>query len=1030
MTDFNVTDFGARGDGHTDDTAALQRALDAAEASGGGNVVLGPGTYIVSGDGVAAHGAIHVASNVNIVGDAFGHTTVKLADHYDQKLTGLIRTVSGEVTSNISVSNVILDGNRANNIGEVDGFFCGVTPGTPQQCSDITLTGVTVKNCSRYGFDPHEQTTNLTFSDCTATGNGDGFTIDYCSNVVIKNCISYGNDRNGFSICTSSHDVLVQNSEAYGNGQNGLAVNKGHDDRIWIHDIDIANCNFHNNAEHGVEVKLSGHVNIIASTISDNGKAGVHIIGSNNVVTSGNTIQNNSLSNPGYYAGVSIEQYDDRAGLQGTFKLWTAYANTVFGNVMVENGLPTTGNGVSISPGQVTSSHAFANLIAGTQHDVYHNITAGAVTTISSSSQTNLVGTSGNDVITGGAGNDVITAGSGLNIIDGGAGSDTARFSDSIEALKIYKGFSGNWIVLGVSGASVNVVKNVEFFNFGGTIFSSVELATYIDKMGLYGIRNSGTASDETLFGSTGKDLLGGSDGNDVLIGGSGDDHYVVNGGDQIVEGASGGFDTVDSYDTSYHLDYHVENLILKIGALNGEGNDLSNRITGNSLSNTLIGGAGDDTLDGGRNIDDMRGGLGNDIYMVDSASDTVTEYVAQGLDSVYASASFVLDRNIENLVLLGSADIDATGNVLDNVLRGNSGNNVIDGGVGADTMGGGAGDDIYVVDNARDNVAESNDDGNDTVQSSISYALGANIESLQLTGADEINATGNSLNNTIFGNAGANIINGGSGTDYMSGGLGNDTYFIDVTTDRVVELSNSGLDTVVSARNHVLAANIENVTLQGTATNATGNNLDNVMIGNGLKNILRSNEGDDVLNGLGGADVMSGGDGNDTYYVDNQGDSVLEFLNAGKGGIDRVYANVSYNLAANVENLFLKGSGSISGTGNAVGNWIVGNDAVNNLSGGGGNDILDGGLGNDRLTGGTGADSFVFETGYGNDVITDFNSADTIRLHVAGVSNWASFLLHASETGNSTVVDFGSSSITLQGVHLSELQSSEFLFT
>lgn len=115
-------------------------------------------------------------------------------------------------------------------------------------------------------------------------------------------------------------------------------------------------------------------------------------------------------------------------------------------------------------------------------------------------------------------------------------------------------------------------------------------------------------------------------------------------------------------------------------------------------------------------------------------------------------------------------------------LLYGGDGNDVLDGGAGTDKMYGGAGNDLYRVDDYLDLVSEDlqglgiDDGGVDTVQSTISYTLGAFIEKLELTGSANVDGAGNSLANVIKGNSGANVLSGGAGNDDLRGGGGDDT--------------------------------------------------------------------------------------------------------------------------------------------------------------------------------------------------------------------------------------------------------------
>ncbi|MDX1410000.1 MAG: calcium-binding protein, partial [Saprospiraceae bacterium] len=266
---------------------------------------------------------------------------------------------------------------------------------------------------------------------------------------------------------------------------------------------------------------------------------------------------------------------------------------------------------------------------------------------------------------------------------------------------------------------------------------------------------------------------------------------------------------------------------------------------------------------------DELVGGKGNDIYIVDNAGDTIVEEAGGGTDKVESSIDFALGSEVEDLVLTGAADIDGTGNDLNNRLTGNSGANRLDGAAGIDSMAGGLGDDTYVVDNARDRVIEKTNEGIDTVESPISYTLATTLENLTLTGSEDINAKGNAFDNVITGNSGNNRIDGGPGADMMAGGDGDDVYVVDNAGDVVIEGASNGIDTVESSATYVLGANIENLTLTGKAAiNGTGNALANVLVGNNGANQLSGGANSDVLIGSRGNDFMFGGSGSDTFIL------------------------------------------------------------------------------------------------------------------------------------------------------------------
>ena len=516
---------------------------------------------------------------------------------------------------------------------------------------------------------------------------------------------------------------------------------------------------------------------------------------------------------------------------------------------------------------------------------------------------------------TGNALNNLLTGNSAANILSGEVGDDTYVVDNAGD------------VVTEASGGGTDTVQ----------AFISYALTANVENLLLTGTSNINVTGNDLaniITGNEGNNTIDGGAGADNLAGGAGDDTYLVdNTSDVVSEEASEGTDTVQS-SVSYTLATDIEGLLL-IGAdsINGTGNDLANTITGNSGKNTIDGGAG---------ADNMAGDAGNDIYIVDNSGDVVTEAASEGTDTVQSSVSYTLATDIENLLLMGAGNINGTGNELANTITGNAGNNTIDGSSGADNMLGDVGNDIYVVDNASDVVTEAFGAGTDTVQSSISYALTANVENLTLTGADNINATGNALNNLLTGNSAANILSGGAGANTMIGGAGDDTYLVDNKSDVVSEAASEGDDTVQSSVSYSLTINVENLVLTGTGNiNATGNAFNNLLTGNSAANIL---------SGGAGADTMAGGAGDDTYVVDNAGDVITEVSGA---GTDTVLAFISYALTTNAENLLLTGTSNINGTGNDLANTITGNA---------GNNTIDGGAEADNLGGGAGDDTYLVD--------------------------------------------------------------------
>lgn len=424
-------------------------------------------------------------------------------------------------------------------------------------------------------------------------------------------------------------------------------------------------------------------------------------------------------------------------------------------------------------------------------------------------------GRAGDDTLSGGAGNDTLVGGLGNDLLSGGEGDDVYLFGagwgrDTLEnrdttpgkqdVIQFLEGITPSDIVVASIGddllirdvAATSEIRVKNFF--GADVAQRLEAVRFADGTvwtfeQLHARFTSGTAGadqitgfsgDDTLLGFAGNDRLLGAAGNDVLDGGSGDD-YMAGGagndlyrvdsvGDRVFESANEGLDTVESSIT-YTLSGHVENLTL-VGdsAINGYGNELDNLMIGNAANNALYGGVGNNQLFGMGGNDSLVSGLGTDLLDGGNGDDT-------------------LSGGGGNDTLLGGAGNDR--------LSGDDGNDYLYGGQGNDTLYGGRGDDLFIIDSEGDTVVEYLNEGNDTVEASVSHTLAFGVENLFLTGVAAINGTGSAQANLLRGNAAANRLSGGAGNDTLSGGAGNDTLSGDAGSDTYLFGLGDGQDVI-----------------------------------------------------------------------------------------------------------------------------------------------------------------------------------------------------------------------------------------
>ncbi len=421
-----------------------------------------------------------------------------------------------------------------------------------------------------------------------------------------------------------------------------------------------------------------------------------------------------------------------------------------------------------------------------------------------------------------------------------------------------------------------------------------------------------GSAGNDSLSGTAGKDEISGAGGNDTLAGLAGDDELDGDFGNDRLLGGSGNDD------------------------LEGE--------TGND---TLIGGAGNDTLNGSDGIDTVDYSTAAGPVQVNLGQFKGLDLGAGtsiGSDTIYYVEHIVGGAYNDNLV--GGISVAVT-------LVGGAGNDVLTGGYGYDSLLGGAGSDYFEASASGSAIGGL---GNDTIDggaildrlnyldaNTVSYAASSGPVRVDLaTGlaADGAGGTdtlrhidlvrGSGFNDTLIGKSGI-----GSGFEMFWGNAGNDTINGGAIVDTLnnTDFNRAGFSQLDIAVTVDLAA--------GTATGQGNDTLINInqASGSNRADTLRGSNRTDVtetFEGRGGNDRVDGRGGSDVVYYQYAGNGVNVNLatgvgNAGAGDVDTI-ANVDGIRGSNYNDTLTGGSGA------------------NFFRGRGGNDTIDGGAGVDRV--------------------------------------------------------------------------------